>query len=122
MIKARYFLLVITLFLLSCVGVVFDPEKVADTFSWNISEGSDLPDDAILFECKAKETFYIKYLEAGKSLWIAFPKRELRLYQDEKDTTQFANGETLLMLDLENTIVKNGEEILYENCKQKILD
>jgi len=26
------------------------------------------------------------------------------------------------MLDLENTIVKNGEEILYENCKQKILD
>jgi len=123
MLNIKCVVLSITLFLSSCAGVVFDPEKVADTFSWNTEEGpSQLPDGVILYECDAKETFYIKYIEDGKSLWITFPKRELKLSQLETNPLHFANGDTLLALEEENIYIKNADDVSYENCKEKKFD
>lgn len=106
----------------SCSEITFDPKKISEELSWDISDNIDFSDETILYECNKKETFYIKFLDEGRSIWVIFSKRELKLFQDQEKLSHFSNGTLMLKLDPENTLIRNNDEVLFENCKQKKLD
>ena len=118
--KNKLILFLSSIFLSSCAGIVFEPEKVEDFFSWGDTEQDQIPDDAIMYECKAKNRFFIKYLDDKKTIWIVFPEREFKLYQDEANPAIYTNSLTTLELSNENTLVKDQKGIVYENCFVKL--
>ena len=76
------------------------------------------PDDSIKYQCSQKKYFFIKYTEeTKKSLWIIFPKREIRLYETEISNV-FSNGITKLVFNEKTTTVKKDDAILYSNCEK----
>jgi hypothetical protein len=120
--KNKLILFFSSIVLASCAGIVFEPEKVEDFFSWGDTEQDQIPDDAIMYECKAKNRFFIKYLDDKKTIWIVFPEREFKLYQDEVNPAIYTNSLTTLELSNENTLVKDQKGIVYENCFVKLND
>ena len=120
--KNKLILFLTSILLASCAGIVFEPEKVEDFFSWGDNEQDQIPKDAIMYECKAKNRFFIKYLDDKKTIWIVFPEREFKLYQDEANPAIYTNSLTTLELSNENTLVKDQKGIVYENCFVKLND
>jgi hypothetical protein len=64
--------------------------------------------------------FFIRYIGDDKeSLWIIFPKREIKLDKTEISNV-FSNGITKLVFNEKTTTVKKEDTILYSECALQI--
>lgn len=77
------------------------------------------PEDSIKYVCDQKKYFFVKYIdESKKSLWVIFPKKEIRLNKTEISNV-YTNGITKLVFNENTTSVKKDDAILYSNCSSK---
>jgi len=107
------FLNVIFLFLIA--GCTSKKYSIDELFE-DGGEIDSMPEDSIKYECTQKKYFFVRYIgDEKKSLWIIFPKREIKLYQTEISNV-FSNGVTKLVFNDKSTTVKKKDSILYSNC------
>ena len=78
------------------------------------------PEDSIKYVCDKKKYFFVRYIGDDKeSLWIIFPKREIKLDKTEISNV-FSNGITKLVFNEKTTTVKKEDTILYSECSLQI--
>ena len=87
-------------------------------FSNEYIELDDSPEDSIMFSCDDKKYFYLRRSDNQNSVWVIYPKQEIRLVQ-EGDDNIYSNGFTTLHYSLKNTFIKDESGILYNNCFKK---
>ena len=116
-----YFLLFFILnFLMSCsFDKVPKLDALSDVFSNKFEEKDIRPDDSIEYNCDKKKSFFLFYLNEGKSVWIILPDREFKLVQVSESQSIYTNDITTLEISAENTQIKNEKEILYDQCLEK---
>ena len=116
-----YFLLFFILnFLMSCsFDKVPKLDALSDVFSNKFEEKDIRPDDSIEYNCDKKKSFFLFYLNEGKSVWVILPDREFKLDQVSESQSIYTNDITTLEISSENTQIKNEKEILYDQCVEK---
>tara|TARA_B100001769_G_scaffold261333_1_gene242656 strand:+ start:196 stop:567 length:372 start_codon:yes stop_codon:yes gene_type:complete len=116
-----YFLLFFILnFLMSCsFDKVPKLDALSDVFSNKFEEKDIRPDDSIEYNCDKKKSFFLFYLNEGKSVWVILPDREFKLDQVSESQSIYTNDITTLEISSENTQIKNEKEILYDQCLEK---
>jgi len=116
-----YFLLFFILnFLMSCsFDKVPKLDALSDVFSNEFEEKDLRPEDSIEYNCDKKKSFFLFYLNEGKSVWIILPDREFKLVQVSESQSIYTNDITTLEISAENTQIKNEKEILYDQCVEK---
>ena len=78
------------------------------------------PEDSIKYICNQKKYFFIRYIGDDKeSLWIIFPKREIKLDKTEISNV-FSNGINKLVFNEKTTTDKKEDTILYSECALQI--
>ena len=116
-----YFLLFFILnFLMSCsFDKVPKLDALSDVFSNEFEEKDPRPEDSIEYNCDKKKSFFLFYLNEGKSVWVILPDREFKLDQVSESQSIYTNDITTLEISSENTQIKNEKEILYDQCLEK---
>jgi len=77
------------------------------------------PEDSIKYVCDQKKYFFVKYIdESKKSLWVIFPKKEIRLNKTEISNV-YSNGITKLVFNENTTSVKKDEQSCIVTVRQK---
>jgi len=116
-----YFLLFFILnFLMSCsFDKVPKLDALSDVFSNEFEEKDLRPEDSIEYNCDKKKSFFLFYLNEGKSVWVILPDREFKLDQVSESQSIYTNDITTLEISSENTQIKNEKEILYDQCLEK---
>jgi len=67
-----------------------------------------------------KKFFFVRYVGDDKeSLWIIFPKREIKLNKTEISNV-YSNEITKLVFNEKTTTVKKEDSILYSECSSQI--
>ena len=94
-------------------------DALSDVFSNKFEEKDIRPDDSIEYNCDKKKSFFLFYLNEGKSVWIILPDREFKLVQVSESQSIYTNDITTLEISAENTQIKNEKEILYDQCVEK---
>ena len=94
-------------------------DALSDVFSNEFEEKDLRPEDSIEYNCDKKKSFFLFYLNEGKSVWIILPDREFKLVQVSESQSIYTNDITTLEISAENTQIKNEKEILYDQCVEK---
>ncbi len=87
-----------------------------DMFSNTVNEKTIRPEDSIEYNCDKKQTFFLLYLNEGKSVWIVLPDREFKLDQIDESQNIYSNDITTIEMSSEIIQVRNNNEILYDQC------
>ena len=107
------------IFLFLLVGCASKEYSIDDLFEDGV-EIDTTPEDSIKYVCNQKKYFFVRYIgDDKKSLWIIFPKREIKLEQTEISNV-FSNGITKLIFNKKTTTVKKEDSILYSECASEI--
>jgi hypothetical protein len=118
MIMIRQFILKI-FFLIFIVGCASKDYAIDQLFE-DGGEIDTTPEDSIKYVCNQKKYFFIRYIgDYKESLWIIFPKREIKLDKTEISNV-FSNGITKLVFNEKTTTVKKEGTILYSECTLQI--
>ena len=105
-------------FLFFIVGCASKDYSIDELFE-DGGEIDTTPEDSIKYVCTQKKYFFVRYIGDNKeSLWIIFPKREIKLDKTEISNV-FSNGITKLVFNENTTSVKKDDAILYSNCSSK---
>ena len=107
------------LFLIFIVGCASKDYAIDELFEdgWEIDT---TPEDSIKYICNQKKYFFVRYIgDDNESLWIIFPKREIKLDKTEISNV-FSNGITKLVFNEKTTTVKKEDTILYSECTLQI--
>lgn len=108
-----------SLFFLSLLGGCSSKDYSIDEIFEDGGEVDTEPEDSIKYVCDQKKYFFVKYKdESKKSLWVIFPKKEIRLNKTEISNV-YSNGITKLVFNENTTSVKKDDAILYSNCSSK---
>ncbi|MBT3826819.1 MAG: hypothetical protein HOF49_03185 [Nitrosomonadales bacterium] len=112
----QFILNVIFLFLLTgCASKGYSIDEIFE----DGAEIDSTPEDSIKYTCNQNKYFYIQYIgDEKKSLWIIFPKNEIKLYQTEISNV-FSNGITKLIFNEQTTTVKKDGSIFYNECSKQ---
>ena len=117
------FYILLFLILNSLLACSFDKipkiDALSDVFSDDFEEKILRPEDSIEYNCDKKKSFFLFYLNEGKSVWIILPDREFKLVQVSESQSIYTNDITTLEISAENTQIKNEKEILYDQCVEK---
>ena len=106
-------------FLFLMVGCASKEYSIDDLFE-DGGEIDTTPEDSIKYVCNQKKYFFVRYIgDDKKSLWIIFPKREIKLEQTEISNV-FSNGITKLIFNKKTTTVKKEDSLLYSECSSEI--
>jgi|TARA_B110000037_G_scaffold167225_1_gene189340 hypothetical protein len=92
------------------------PIPTVDMFSNTVNEKTIRPEDSIEYNCDKKKTFFLSYLNEGKSVWIVLPDREFKLDQIDESQNIYSNDITTIEMSSEIIQVINNNEILYDQC------
>ena len=106
------------IFLFLIVGCASKKYSLDELFEDGV-EIDTTPVDSIKYICNQKKYFFVRYIgDNKKSLWIIFPKREIKLYQTQISNV-FSNGITKLVFNDKTTMVKKEDSILYSECSSQ---
>ena len=106
-------------FLIFIVGCASKDYSIDELFE-DSGEIDTTPEDSIKYLCNQKKYFFVHYIGDDKeSLWIIFPKREIKLDKTEISNV-FSNGITKLVFNEKTTTVKKEDTILYSECTLQI--
>ena len=114
--KLNYFLLLSIISLSSSCSMDSIPIPTVDMFSNTVNEKTIRPEDSIEYNCDKKKTFFLSYLNEGKSVWIVLPDREFKLDQIDESLNIYSNDITTIEMSSEIIQVINTNEILYDQC------
>ena len=114
--KLNYFLLLSIISLSSSCSMDSIPIPTVDMFSNTVNEKTIRPEDSIEYNCDKKKTFFLSYLNEGKSVWIVLPDREFKLDQIDESQNIYSNDITTIEMFSEIIQVINNNEILYDQC------
>ena len=114
--KLNYFLLLSIISLSSSCSMDSIPIPTVDMFSNTVNEKTIRPEDSIEYNCDKKKTFFLSYLNEGKSVWIVLPDREFKLDQIDESLNIYSNDITTIEMSSEIIQVINNNEILYDQC------
>mgnify|MGYP006079744663 FL=1 len=114
--KLNYFLLLSIISLSSSCSMDSIPIPTVDMFSNTVNEKTIRPEDSIEYNCDKKKTFFLSYLNEGKSVWIVLPDREFKLDQIDESQNIYSNDITTIEMSSEIIQVINNNEILYDQC------
>ena len=103
----------------SCSTLSLDTDKISEALTWGGDKNNSLPKNAVTFACAKSQAFFIQYLDEKNAVWVVLKNREFRLNKSPDQTNTFTNGDTLLKINPDNTILKIQEQILYDLCKEK---
>jgi hypothetical protein len=92
--------------------------SIDDIFSSDYIELNDIPKDSIFFICDNKKSFYLRHSDDEKSVWIIYPKQEIKLMLEGAGNI-YSNGFTSLHISPTNNFIKDGSGVLYNNCNEK---
>jgi len=59
------------------------------------------------------------FLENDNAVWVVLKNREFRLNKDSEQTNLYTNGDTVLELKPNNTVLTIQKKPLYDLCKEK---
>lgn len=100
------------LLLAGCGSISIWPFGESKTAS--VSRG---PENATEYRCTGGKTFHVRYLDAGKSVWLILPDRQVRL---DKATAagdgRYTNGIAVLSITSEGAELTDGPAS-YTACK-----
>jgi membrane-bound inhibitor of C-type lysozyme len=110
---------------LACVGIIGFSLLLAGCGSisiWPFGESQTAsisrgPVNATEYRCAGGKTFYVRYLDAGKSAWVILPDRQVRL--DKATATgdgRYTNGIAVLTVTTEGAELTDGPAS-YTACK-----
>ena len=114
--KLNYFLLLSIISLSSSCSMDSIPIPTVDMFSNTVNEKTIRPEDSIEYNCDKKKTFFLSYLNEGKSVWVVLPDREFKLDQIDESQNIYSNDITTIEMSSEIIQVINNNEILYDQC------
>jgi hypothetical protein len=114
--KLNYLLLLSIISLSSSCSMDSIPIPTVDMFSNTVNEKTIRPEDSIEYNCDKKKTFFLSYLNEGKSVWIVLPDREFKLDQIDESQNIYSNDITTIEMSSEIIQVINNNEILYDQC------
>jgi len=106
-------------FLFFIVGCASKEYSIDELFE-DGGEIDTTPEDSIKYLCAQKKIFFVRYVGDDKeSLWIIFPKREIKLNKTEISNV-YSNEITKLVFNEKTTTVKKEDSILYSECSSQI--
>jgi membrane-bound inhibitor of C-type lysozyme len=111
--KLNFLLLLIASLSYSCS---LESIPTVDVFSNTINEKIIRPKDSVEYNCEKKKTFFLFYLNEGKSVWLVLPDREFKLNQIEESQNIYSNDITTIEISSEKTQIRNDDDILYNQC------
>lgn len=103
----------------SCSILSLDTDKISEALTWGEDKNNSLPKNAVAFECAKNQAFFIQYLDKKNAVWVVLQNREFRLPKSPDHANTFTNGDTLLEINPDNTILRMQEKVLYDQCKEK---
>lgn len=100
------------LLIAGCGGINVWPFGESKTAS--VSRG---PENATEYRCAGGKTFYVRYLDAGKSAWVILPDRQVRLDKAAAGGDgRFTNGIAVLNIATDGAELTDGP-VVYSACK-----
>ncbi len=76
------------------------------------------PDNATEYRCEGGKAFHVRSLDAGKSVWLMLPDRQVRLDQVTSDAgSRYTNGIAVLRINGAEAALTDGPAIAYSGCK-----
>jgi len=112
--------LILNIFLLIFIVGCASKDYSIDEIFEDGGEIETTPEDSIKYVCNQKKIFFVRYIGDDKdSLWIIFPKKEIKLVKTEISNV-FSNGITKLVFNDRTTTVKKEDTILYSGCGLQI--
>ncbi|MBT3512424.1 MAG: hypothetical protein HN470_00295 [Nitrosomonadales bacterium] len=115
----KLFLACLLSLLNSCSSLTLDTEKITDVLTWGEDKVNSLPKNAVAFECEKSKDFHMFFLENDNAVWVVLKNREFRLNKDSEQTNVYTNGDTVLELKPNNTVLTIQKKPLYDLCKEK---
>jgi membrane-bound inhibitor of C-type lysozyme len=90
---------------------------------WPFGEGkpssvSRGPENATEYRCDAGKSFYVRYLDGGKSAWVILSDRQVRLDKIVSESgNSFSNGIAVLRIEASEAMLTDGPNVSLANCK-----
>lgn len=79
------------------------------------------PENATEYRCDGNKSFYVRYLDGGKTAWVIFPDRQVSLEKVSTESgSRYSNGIAVLDVDGAAVSLTDGSLISYQNCKAVI--
>lgn len=76
------------------------------------------PENATEYRCDAGKSFYVRFLDAGKSAWVILPDRQVRLDKVSAESGErYTNGIAVLHVDASGAVLNDGPNIAFTACK-----
>ena len=114
--KIFYIICFFLFFIVGCASKDYSIDELCE----DGSEIDTTPEDSIKYLCNQKKYFFVRYIGDDKeSLWVIFPKREIKLDNTEISNV-FSNGITKLVFNEKTTAIKKEDTILYSECALQI--
>ena len=112
--------LILNIFFLIFIVCCASKDYSIDELFEDGAETDSTPEDSFKYICDQKKYFFVRYIGDDKeSLWIIFPKREIKLGKTEISNV-YSNGITKLVFNEKTTTVKREDTILYSECALQI--
>lgn len=82
-----------------------------------------IPENATQFRCEGGKSFYLRYLDSGKSAWVIYPDRQVRLDKLANDAGGgYSNGIATLKFAGAEASLTDGPGISYRGCKAAVAE
>lgn len=76
------------------------------------------PENATEYRCDGGKLFHVRTLEAGKSVWVILPDRQVRLDRVATEAgNRYSNGIAVLNIGDAGATLTDGPAISYSGCK-----
>lgn len=92
---------------------------------WPFEDGGQVanpqrkPENAVEYRCEGSRLLYVRTLEAGKSVWVILPDRQVRLDRaSDAASGEYTNGVATLRFDDNEANLTDGPSISYKGCKR----
>ncbi len=109
------YLLVMPFILAGCGSINVWPFGDSKSRGASVSRG---PDNATEYRCDGGKAFHVRTLEAGKSVWLILPDRQVRLDRVATEAgNRYSNGIAVLHLGDADATLTDGAAISFTGCK-----
>lgn len=79
--------------------------------------GRAIPADTTEYRCDGNKTFQVRPMSDGKSMWVIFPDRQVRLENvSSEQGRRYGNGIAVLSIDGPSASLTDGPSIAFANC------
>lgn len=108
-------LLVLPLLIAGCGGINLWPFGESTPPGTSVARG---PENATEYRCEGGKAFHVRTLEAGKSVWLILPDRQVRLDRVAAEAgNRYSNGIAVLHVGESGATLTDGAAISFSGCK-----